>query len=335
MAQKHGTAAARRKQWITAVIIIIIIAVLTAWLAADYINTGKIPIWDRIFAQDEPPRQQTVPSYIDAINSLVIYFFDVGQGDSILLRFPGGIDFLIDAGSGTSASKTAIEAYLQALEAVGLDDIEYMMATHPDSDHINMLDDVLQKYDVHNIFYNGGTYTSAAFKRFAELAENETYGDNTAASITYFDGDGDIYTVIEQDGISVTVYAPGYQRFAGSNAMSPITVVEYGGKRAVLTGDAEVATEQWFIGAVGQDSLDCDILKVGHHGSRTSSCAEFLDYITCEYAVISNGATYGHPHQETLEKLSERSYTVYQTHINGTITCYIDIDGDIAFVTQK
>lgn len=323
-----------------ALLILVIAVVITAGilLAVEYAKPGTFPFISWVFESEdegEPADLSPAPGDIDIGQSLIVYFLDVGQGDSILLRFPDGTDILIDAGSGTSASKEIITAYLGLLSQTGLDDIEYMIATHPDSDHINMLDDALSEYEVEKIYYNGYIHNTQTFRKFADAAAAETYGDGNQAELIIFDEDGDIYTISGENYL-ITIYAPGYQRFSDANSMSPIIVVEYGGKRLILTGDAEEETEEWFMEIIGEP-LDCDILKAGHHGSRTSSSAGFLDFITCEYAVISagEGNTYNHPHPETLTKYSERNYTIYRTDLNGTIICYIDLDGDMEFVTSK
>jgi len=334
------------------VIIAVVLIILLALATAEYFYPGSVPFISWVFGQEEAddtgdhqnPGSDTnnpvVPAGLEVIdipNALTVYFLNVGQGDSILLRFPDGTDFLIDGGNGSSASQAEIADYLGRLSATGLDDIEYLIATHPDSDHINMLDDVLSTYEVNRIYYNGYIGNTVTFEKFDEAAKEETYGEGTPAVRTLFDGDGETYH-IDGGSYTVDIYAPGYQRFGSdANAMSPIIIVEYGGRKLVLSGDAEEDTEAWFITATGLTAIDCDIYKVGHHGSRTSSSVAFLDFITCEYAVISCGEdnSYGHPHQETLAKLEARSYLVYRTDQNGTVTAYIDADGDIAFVNEK
>lgn len=329
-------------------LIFVIFMIVFALAAIEYLRPGSIPFLSWIFVNEtknpvdtsglEEGKATAVPEAINIADALRAYFIDVGQGDSILLRFPDGTDFLIDGGNGSSASQAEIQNYLARLAATGLDDIEYMIATHPDSDHINMLDDVLKAYEVNAIYYNGFIGTSATFCRFDEAAKSETYGsEDTSAAIQYFDGDGDIY-IIENGSCRVTIYAPGYERFGSNmNAMSPVIIAEYGGRKLILTGDAETITEAWFISVTGVAAMDCDVYKAGHHGSRSSSSETFLDFITCEYAIVSCGAdnTYGHPHQETIQKLEARSCRIYRTDLNGTITVYIDAEGDMAVIPER
>lgn len=335
--KKHISKKSKR----TVYIVVIFVVVVAALFIVETLRPGTIPILSKILADDPPTdnvkdiADNVVPSYIDIATSLAVYFIDVGQGDSILLRFAGGVDVLIDAGSGANAGAARVADYLDALSATGLDNIEYLIATHPDSDHINMLDDVLDAYEVQNIYYNGNIHDTKTFESFAKAAQEEMH-EGADANITLFDEDGDIYKLLQGD-YSLTLYAPGYQRFTDANSMSPIIIVEYGGRKIVLTGDAEAETEKWFVEIMGEGSFDADILKVGHHGSESSTSDIFLDFITCEYAVISvgEGNTYGHPHNETLYKLAADGYSVYRTDISGTVVAYIDTDGDIAFVVEK
>lgn len=120
------------------------------------------------------------------------------------------------------------------------------------------------------------------------------------------------------------------------NEVSPVGVLSYNGKRIVLTGDSNEENEPEMAERIG--NLDCDVLKVGHHGSETSSMPVFLDAITCEYAVISckmDGNTFYHPRQTTLDRLIARGYTIYRTDLNGTIVLTVDKNGTLNFVTQK
>ena len=120
------------------------------------------------------------------------------------------------------------------------------------------------------------------------------------------------------------------------NEVSPIGVLTYNGRRILLTGDSNEENEPNFISRIG--SLDCDVLKVGHHGSETSSTEEFLDAVTCEYAVIScnmDGNTFYHPRQTTLDRLIARNYTILRTDLNGTIVLKVNGEGEILLVPEK
>ena len=141
----------------------------------------------------------------------------------------------------------------------------------------------------------------------------------------------------------LTFYCPTAEYYAESdlssaeekNAISPIGVLEYNGFRIVLTGDSNEINEPTFVDRIG-GQLDCDVLKVGHHGSETSSTEEFLDAIDCEYAVIScnaAGNTFHHPRQTTLDRFIERDMTVYRTDNNGNIV--LTVGETLTFTVEK
>lgn len=122
------------------------------------------------------------------------------------------------------------------------------------------------------------------------------------------------------------------------NAISPIGILEYNDRRLVFTGDSNELNEPVFMESVGGTSLDCDVLKVGHHGSATSSTAEFLSFIDCEYAVIScnaSGNDFHHPTQATLDRLKAEDMTVYRTDLQGNIVLTVDKDGNLSFTSEK
>ncbi len=302
---------------------------------------------------------------IDLSNCIKIHFIDVGQGDSILVELDTDTILLIDAGhTGVSYSeekgkyvdrpygsgsvpKAVTEPYFAYLDEVINNhggDIDYLVATHRDSDHINMLPKVLDRYQVNTVFYNDcynesmtSNQTSATARNFETAVENEP--DCTQYQ---FETADDTVIPIKTTNYTLTVYSSGNDGFTGArtkeNSMSIICLLEYAGRKVLFTGDAEVETEEWFIDKTGNDAnFDVDVLKVAHHGSESSSCEDFLDYVHAEYAVISSGKNnaYGHPRQLILDRLNERNMTIYNTQDDGTITLYIDYEGDICFVTEN
>ena len=267
------------------------------------------------------------------------HFIDVGQGDAILLEFGDGKTVMIDAGStspGLADCRTETLAYLGN---AGVDKIEYVIVTHPDTDHYNMLEAVMDAYVVDNVIYNAceknKTYTG-----FIERIVEET---GNASMI--IDADGEDYS-ITGTGYTVNVYAPGYGTFENgdgkydaeeSNGMSPMIVVETAGRRLLFTGDGTVETESWFIEKMGGDSYDVDFLKAGHHGSDTSTSQALLDFITPEYCVImcDNGEEYSHPDTEVMNRLFDMGVVTYRTNRHGNIVLNIDEDGDMAFAVER
>ncbi len=265
-----------------------------------------------------------------------IHFISVGQGDSILVELNEDTVLLIDAGSGSTAyAPTAVSApyYEYLASIIGKGDIDYLIVSHPDADHINMLSNVITTYQVNEIFYNDYPDGSQTYHKVEENAEKEP--NCILHEITTVD---DSMFVVEKDGYKFTVFSAGNDGFTGkkdSNNMSLICLLEYGGRKVLFTGDAETEEEAWFISQIEDTygSLDVDVLKAGHHGSDTSSSEIFLDTIQAEYAVISVGEnnSYGHPKQSTLDHYAERNMKTYLTKELGTIDLYIDSDGDMFF----
>jgi competence protein ComEC len=233
--------------------------------------------------------------------ALTVHFIDVGQGDAILID-SGDMDILVDGGR-TSAS---VLAYLQGQ---GIADIDLLVATHPDADHIGGLADVLAQYQVNEIWVNGDTATSQTYQDFAAAgaAEGATVREPTRGYTT------------QMDGLSVDVLNPTSQRTGDSNEDSVVFRLVCGEVSVLLTGDATSDSEASML-AAGL-TLDSDVLKVAHHGSRYSTSAPFLAAVTPEDAVISVGAgnPYGHPAQETLDRLAAAGATVYRTDQDGTV----------------
>lgn len=131
--------------------------------------------------------------------------------------------------------------------------------------------------------------------------------------------------------------ANGYSDAEYKNAVSPIGILEYNDVRIVLTGDSNEINEPTFVERIG-GYIDCDVLKVGHHGSETSSTEEFLDAINCEYAVIScnaEGNTFSHPRQSTLDRFIEDDMTIYRTDNNGNIVLTVDETGEMKFTLER
>ena len=267
------------------------------------------------------------------------HFIDVGQGDAILLEFGDGKTVMIDAGSTSSGLADCRTETLAYLGNAGVDKIEYVIVTHPDTDHYNMLEAVMDAYVVDNVIYNAceknQTYTG-----FIERIVEET---GNASMI--IDADGEDYS-ITGTGYTVNVYAPGYGTFENgddeydaeeSNGMSPMIVVETAGRRLLFTGDGTVETESWFIEKIGGDSYDVDFLKAGHHGSDTSTSQAFLDFVTPEYCVImcDDGTKHSHPDTEVMNRLFDMGVVTYRTNRHGNIVLNIDEDGDMAFAVER
>ena len=295
---------------------------------------------------------------------LQVHFIDVGQGDCILILFPDGKDMLIDCANYNNSSDYRTETLDYIDNYVTDGQLDYLMLTHCDSDHVYFMDEVLEEYQVDNVFMPNvlATHSKVAAAGIAQekldmftdkdTVETACYADFFIAALTEPDCtvtlnvDPDPSTnaiVIEETTYRLTFYCPTQEYYDESNlnsaekknAISPIGVLEYNDFKIVLTGDSNEINEPTFVDRVG-GKLDCDVLKVGHHGSQTSSTDEFLDCITCEYAVIScnaAGNTFNHPRQATLDRFIDRNMTIYRTDNNGNIV--LSVNEEISFVVEK
>ena len=234
-----------------------------------------------------------------------VYFLDVGQGDSILVKTPTK-NVLIDGGP-TSAGSTVVND----LNAFQVSKIDLMVATHPHEDHTGGEIAVLQSaIPIQDIIYNGYNHTTTTFSRWKTLALTHNLTQATR---------GQIYSM--SPTINFTVLSPTNPlQFSDLNAESIVMKLQIGNTSIMFTGDAQFDTEQFLISS--GSNLHSQVLKVGHHGSNTSTSQAFLSAVTPTYAVISAGInnTYGHPAQQTLSILATNNIITYGTYANGTIT---------------
>jgi competence protein ComEC len=236
----------------------------------------------------------------------------VGQGDSILIQFPNGENVLIDGGD--TGRGDDVVAYLRSRNVGNL---ALVVSTHPHSDHIAGLLDVLQVYGVGQFVDNGMIHTTATYQGLYALI-----GQQGIPVRAVREGD----TIDVDPSVRVDVLGPPEPLIRGSrsglNANSVVVLVDYDNTEFLFVGDAELETEEHLIPLAS----DIDVLKVGHHGSRYASSDAFLSAFTPEVGVISVGADnrYGHPHRETLDRLAAHGIVVYRTDLNGNIVVTTD-----------
>ncbi len=234
------------------------------------------------------------------------HYIDVGQGDAALIRTAAG-DILIDAG--TNDSEEALKAYL---DKVGVKDIEYAIFTHPHEDHIGGADMVVNNYNVKNVILPDKVHTSKTYERMMDAIEERGSKVIPAAPDVAF-------TVGE---VKCSVLAPISKSYSELNDYSVVLRAEYGETVAIFTGDAEVLVEEEMLERYRlSGELDCDLLKVGHHGSDTSSSEAFILAASPAHAIISvgQGNTYGHPVQAILKRYENANATIYRTDLEGSL----------------
>lgn len=251
----------------------------------------------------------TASAATGAPENLTVHFIDVGQGDSILLE-SGDNDMLIDAGERDKSDDVA-----KYLKGEGITSLDYVVATHPHADHIGGLSDILETFSIGQFLDSGYPHTSATYEHMLETIDSKNIPFKTVKR-------GD--KIDFAPGISVEVLNPGSSYFTDDlNQNSIVLKVIDGNISFLLTGDAGIEAEN----AIMQEgyNVDTDILKVGHHGSSTSSGEAFISAVSPSVSVIEVGADndFGHPHGEILQMLQKAS-TVYRTDQDGTVTVTTD-----------
>ncbi|HEY4690829.1 MAG TPA: ComEC/Rec2 family competence protein [Anaerolineae bacterium] len=247
--------------------------------------------------------------------TLTVAFLDIGQGDSILIHSPNGSTMLIDGGN---SDRDASEVILPKLREWGAQRLDVMVATHPDADHIGGLPEVLENFPVANVALTGQVHTTKIYERFLTDIR-----DLKVNAIQVRTG-----TPIPFDpAVTVEVLAPDekfVQDEGDTNDASIVIKLTYGSISFMFTGDAEEPEEQAILAS--GTNVRSTVLKVGHHGSRSSTSEPFLTAVDPQIGIISagQGNRYGHPHQEILDRLNAAGVTIYRTDQSGTITVTTD-----------
>ncbi|MDE6521000.1 MAG: MBL fold metallo-hydrolase [Ruminococcus sp.] len=256
-----------------------------------------------------------------ADSNLQVHYIDVGQGDCILLE-NGDDTLLIDCGE--IGEDDTVKAYL---EKQGINQLDYVVGTHPHSDHMGCMDKIVVSYDIGEIILphidDSDIPTTKYFERFMTSVESKGYSITEAETGRKFSvGDAEC-----------EIIAPCSDDYSNANNYSVGIIVHHGENSFIFTGDAEKLAEKELIESGRLE--DIDVYKVGHHGSDTSSSEEFLEIIKPDIAVIScgTGNKYGHPCDITLEKLVKYTDRIYRTDISGTVV--ITSDGKSLAVTEE
>lgn len=390
MAKKKGKKSNNTALFV--IIAIIAILVIVAIIVIFVVNPGGIKdkIMNVINGQQSNSNSnsgggsQNQSNLVKGEGELQFHMLDIGQGDWLLVLLPDGKEMLIDAGSkpDSNATYNTSKTYMDQYITDG--QLDYVVLTHSDQDHVAYMDKIFADYQVDNLYMPAlySTPSNATLASQVEalpVAKTKILDDSgvnkskcyieTATYARFYiaafsepncniflnlkiNADNDDTTLDAHSRIvdsnntySITFFFENLafynnKKFAGDghqiNGISPTMILEYNGKRIVFTGDANEENEPYMVArmqAYYGGVINCDVLKVAHHGSHEGSSTAYLTEVDPEYAMIScgTGNSYGHPRQVTLNRLKEydNNMALYRTDLHGTIVCVIDKDGNI------
>lgn len=249
----------------------------------------------------------------DRQGELTVAFLDVGQGDAIYIEAPNGNQMLIDGGAGSGAVLRALGRVMPFYDR----SLDLVLATHPDQDHVGGLPAVLGRMNVDGVVTTENVSGTGAYAAFEEAIRIEQSQRILARAGT---------RIVLDRGVVLEILFPDRNaRGWETNMGSVVARLSYGDTSFLFTGDSPQVIEKYLTKSKG-GGLHSDVLKLGHHGSRTSSAREFLSAVDPEYAVISAGKDnkYGHPHKEVIDLTKEFKISTLNTVDRGTIVFRTD-----------
>ena len=365
MAKKKNKREKELQKFVASLVVIIILAIIV--LAVFYVSNGYK--FDFGFLKKESESVSVNHSEVDSVRDLKVYFIDIGQGDCIFIELPDGRNMLIDTGEKRNAGKAKIDKYLRD-EKGNKVTIDYCVATHPDSDHIGLMPYVYEQYDVLKSYrpYVYSTNKSASalpytlnkgitlkgkgdsdiyYNYIVDVDKEKTYWeffkDNSDFTNEFKDKNDEIYEYTVNFVMPYADDLNDYRYFTTPNDFSAVIMLEYADRKILFTGDIEYETgkkgaEQSFIREFSSnpEMVDCDVFKVAHHGSDSSTSPEFLSLVKPEHSVISCGLSnkHRHPLKSTIDNLLTCGSEIYRTDLQGTIVLTIDSKGEMTFEKQ-
>lgn len=248
----------------------------------------------------DEPRQITTPD-----GDMSVHFLDVGQGDCSLIIMPTGETMLID-----TSTKDQADVILEYIDYYKIKKIDYLVLTHPHADHIGSAPKIISSLDIGTVMMPDATTNTRIF----EQTLNAIDAKNLEITIPK---PGDEFKLGEA---SITILGP-VDNTDDLNNMSIVLRLDYGKTSFLFTGDAEHYSESLMLSKHKASAFKADVLKIGHHGSSTSTSSKFLSAIDPDYAVISCGKdnSYGHPHTETIKNFQKKGITYFRTDEQGNI----------------
>ena len=330
-------------------LVVLVLVIVAALVALWYFRPDVLESVIAMFTQNDQSDKDTIGNGGQADNpyvtgdTLQMTVLDIGQGDCIYIAFPDGKNMMMDIGSefGTTSPWERANAFLQERKVTQID---YLFITHGDYDHIRDAKKLLDNYEIKSLYMPlDKAQDSNTWLKVLEAAREETYTSTDGKTVdAKYNNNVGAYT-ISGENWQMKCYSfdeadyPSGTNAEKINAVSPICLLEYANRTIVLTGDANEMTEEYVLEKGYLDNIDTDILKVGHHGSKSSTTQAFLDKIDAEFAIISTSGTreqpnesYTHPNPDLLARLDSYVDAVPDADYNGFRQIYITAsDGDI------
>lgn len=262
---------------------------------------------------DNGNNQDSLSSTISSDKNVKIHFINTGNSDAILIQ-DGKTFTLIDGGDNDDEN-----LMVDYLNNQGVKDIKYLIATHSHADHLGGLDSVVKNFNIENVFVSNGSAETKSYRDFINALANKDLSPSVPLENNKFYLEDSYFEVLNTNGGDTT------------NEQSLVLVYTNGNDKVLFTGDAEEGTEKEILPKLDK----VDLLKVAHHGSRSSSSQAFLDKVDPEYAVllVGKGNSYGHPHQETMNKLEKMGVKVHRSDECSDII--FESTGDGVFTSCK
>lgn len=277
-----------------------ILIILLAFLIIN--NQDKIK---NLFNQNNNQNQN---DYINTNNDLLkVHYLDVGQGDSIFVELPNNETMLIDA-----AESYQSENIINYLKNLNYQKIDYVIGTHPHTDHIGGLKDIINTFEIGKIFMPKVVSTTKTYESLLMAIKDKNLKINTAKAGT---------SIIDTDALKINILAPNNSTYTELNNYSVVTKITYGTTKFLFMGDAEKLIENEI-----KENVTADVIKIGHHGSNTSSSIDFIKKVNAKYGIISVGLNnkYNLPKEETITNWENSGTKIYLTSTNGTIRASSD-----------
>ena len=251
---------------------------------------------------------QNQNDYINTNNDLLkVHYLDVGQGDSIFIELPNNETMLIDA-----AESYQSENIINYLKNLNYQKIDYVIGTHPHTDHIGGLKDIINTFEIGKIYMPKVVSTTKTYESLLMAIKDKNLKINTAKAGT---------SIIDTNALKINILAPNNSTYTELNNYSVVTKITYGSTKFLFMGDAEKLSENEI-----KENVTADVIKIGHHGSNTSSSIDFIKKVNAKYGIISVGLNnkYNLPKEETITNWENSGTKIYLTSINGTITAISD-----------